>query len=121
MKGITMITIISKLENNLFDEILIKKGINNVNNLTLSNLLKNATFKTMCANGHIKVVKPAQKQEDKKTTSLNPEDMNYQELLKFVKEHQIETEGTKKANLLAAIKNYMKNERAEGESVSIPV
>ncbi len=111
MKGITMITIISKLENNLFDEILIKKGINKVNNLTLSNLLKNTTFKTMCANGYIKIVKPEQKQEDKKITSINPEDMNYQELLKFVKAHQIKTEGTKKVDLLAAIKKYME----EGE------
>lgn len=110
MKGGTMITIISKLENNLFDEILIKKGINKVDNLTLSKLLKNVAFNIMCTHGYIKVVTPVQKEEDKETTSINLEDMNYQELLKFVKAHEIKTEGTKKADLLIAVKSFMKNE-----------
>lgn len=108
MKGTKMITIISKLENNLFDDVLIKKGVNKVNNLVFSRLLKNTTFKSMRANGYIKVMKNKQTKQNNDNKTPDFKSMNYQQLLKFVKEHQIKTEGTKKVDLLSAIENYMK-------------
>ena len=109
-KGTKMLTIISKLENNLFDDILIKKGSNNVKNIELSSLLKNTTFKSMCAKGYIKILGNKQSKPQTDDKVLDFESMNYQELQKYVKAHQIKTNGTKKADLLAAIEIYMKNE-----------
>lgn len=105
-----MKTIISKLENNIFSGILVKKGTNKIFDKDYNVLLLDVNFCTFTGLGLIKVEGAISAKVKKAVAEVIEEvkksfdDMTYQELLKYVKKHNIKVPSTKKADILKVLK-----------------
>lgn len=103
-----MHTIISKLENNLFNGILIKKGENKVPDKDCLELIKDITFNRYVEKGFIKVEE--KKELKTKTPPANDgeteglENMKYQELVKLAKSKGIDTNKKKKEEIIKELR-----------------
>ena len=106
-----MYTIISKLENNLFSGILIKKGENKVTDKDCFELIKDITFNRYVETGFIKIEE--KKELKTKTPPTNDgetnneptlEEMKYQELVKLAKSKGIDTNKKKKEEIIKELR-----------------
>lgn len=97
-----MKTIISKLENNIFSGILVKKGINKISDKDYNVLLLDVNFCTFSGLGFIKI-KGAKFEKVKEEVKKSFDDMSYQELVAYVKANNIKTASKSKVDILAAI------------------
>lgn len=103
-----MQTIVSKLENNLFNWILIKKGENKVSDKDYLELIKDIIFKQYVENGFIKVEE--KKELKTKTPPTNEgetqglENMKYQDLVKLAKSKGIDTNKKKKEEIIKELR-----------------
>lgn len=104
-----MKTIISKLEDNLFSEILVKKGENNLQDKLVDELLKDKEFKAFVNAGYIKVQQPVKKVTKKVPPVSDGEkpdfaSMSYQQLKAYAKAYNITPKSQSKEDILNAIK-----------------
>lgn len=97
--------LISKIENNIIADTLIKKGINTISQEVYEKLSENKFFQSLIKNDYIKVI-------DKKIKSVKVEvsvkapdftKMSYQELKKYVVKNNIKTDSMKKDDILKAL------------------
>ena len=111
-----MIKINSLLENNIFDEILIKKGKNRISDDIYTQLLNNKTFNHFVDNGMIKIERSEcvtiDEQEpeyinipEEKETPINFDRISYNELKAYVIKNNIPVKSMKKVDILAALKD----------------
>ncbi len=106
--GGKMIKINSKLENNIFGGIELKKGINKYKNSDYARMSHDRNFKRHILVKNIEVmdlsepeaVKPQAKNEKEK---IDYTKMSYNELVKFVKANNIKTKSMKTADILEAL------------------
>jgi len=100
-----MIKIKSKLESNLFDGVLVKKGLNYIDEAIYKKLSKNKVFNKFCELGYIAGVAISKVKEVKQEIKNRPDfaSMSYQELKKYVKEHNIKVKSQSKADILEAL------------------
>lgn len=109
--------IVSKLENNIFSGILIKKGENKISDKDYKTLLLDVNFVTfvglkyLSVQGQIfpKVTKAVEEIKDKK---LDFENMTQPELKSYVIKNNIKVPSFKKVDILAALKQV----EEEGEN-----
>ena len=87
--------VLSKLENNKFSNIVVKKGLNLVNGKDFKILSKDVQFKSFVEKGYIRILL-----KTKKTEKPDFNSMNYNELKKYVKENNIEVPSLKKDDIL---------------------
>ena len=98
-----MTEIISRLENNLFSGILLKKGKNIITESVYKTLKSDKHFARFLAKGFIKTV--SEKKEDKQDKqAVNVDLTDYNELKRYVVENGIKTASIKKEDLLKAVK-----------------
>ena len=97
-----MKNIISLLENNLFSDVLIRKGVNTIADEVYTELCKNKQFKSFAEQGYIKVETETKKEDLNKEKSY--ENMSYSELKAYVQKNNIEVKSLKKADILEALK-----------------
>lgn len=100
-----MIKLISKLEANIFDNVLLKKGINVISEAAFNQLKKNKTFLNFFDAGFITHI-VAEKIKEAKTEIREKPDFSkfsYEDLKKYVKENNIKVSSMKKTDLLAAL------------------
>lgn len=93
-----MTIIYSKLENNVFSKILIKKGKNTINEEVYAELLKDKVFKNFLEKGFIKI---EDREEENKEIDFTK--MTYAELKAYVKANNIEVKSLKKDDILEAL------------------
>lgn len=101
-----MIKVKSKLENNIFDGVLIKKGYNIIENNVYFNVLeKNPTFTSFKAKGFIKDIAGECEVKKECKTEEKPDfaSMSYADLKKYVKDNNIEVESMKKDDIYKAL------------------
>lgn len=105
VREVKMIKLRSKLENNLLDNVLVKKGITYIEEEVYNKLLKNETFKKFCDLGYIAQVVVNKVKEAKKEISEKPDftKFSYQDLKKYVKEHNIKVKSQSKDDILKAL------------------
>lgn len=104
-----MVQIKSKLEANIFDGVLIKKGMNELTEEQAEIIFNNYTVKDLLQKGYLRVIdlKDIKVREAKKAN--NPEvkpdftKMSYNELKAYVGKHNIKTKSMKKDDLLEAL------------------
>lgn len=111
--------IISTLENNLFNGILIKKGENKIAEKICLELIKDITFKQYVEKGFIKIeekkeLKPKTPPTNNGGTNNEPaiygepdnalEDLKYQELVKLAKSKGIQTNKKKKEEIIKELR-----------------
>lgn len=89
--------IISALENNLFSNVLIKKGLNIIEDDIYKKLCSDKQFKIFLSRGYIK---PEAEEKEK-----NYEDMSYQELKRYVQKNNIKVNSFKRVDILEALKD----------------
>lgn len=102
-----MIKINSKLENNIFGGVELKKGINKYKNADYARMSHDRNFKRHILVKNIEImelsapgaVKPAGADKEK----IDYTKMSYNELVKFVKKNNIETKSMKTADILEAL------------------
>ena len=100
-----MINLKSKLENNIFDGVLVKKGISQIEEALFEKLSKNPTFVKFLEGGYILKV-AAQKVKEAKEEIKNKPDfskMSYNDLKKYVKDNKIEVKSLSKADIYEAL------------------
>lgn len=95
----------SKLENNIIDGVLIKKGISNIDEALFKKLSKNDTFIKFCELGYILNLAAKKVIEVKEEVSNKPDfaSMSYAELKKYVKDNKIKVKSQSKADIYAAL------------------
>lgn len=108
-----MIKLYSKLENNEFSGILVKKGLNTLTDEKFEILKHDSGFYQAMYNGFIDVTEdnpvaapepiPAPVENNDPPQPVDFNKMNYQQLLKYCKQNGIQVSSNKKADLLAAI------------------
>ena len=98
-----MQTIISKLENNTFNNVLIKKGKNIISDKKCIDLLKDNFFKSCVMKGLIKILEKEKKEINKENNS-NYENMKYQELVQIAKSRGIDTNKKKKEEIIKELR-----------------
>lgn len=100
-----MINIKSKLENNMFDNVLVKKGINHISEELFNKLKQNKTFKAFCDLGYIACTAKEKVKEVKEEIANKPDfsKFSYDELKAYVKKHNIKVPSLKKADILAVL------------------
>lgn len=96
-----MKTIISTLEDNIFLDVLIKKGINKIPDKVYNKLISSPVFRARMALGQIKLQGRQPKPAAKNGIDFNS--MSYEQLKKYVKDNNIKTESLKKADILKAL------------------
>lgn len=97
--------LISLLEDNYVAGVLIEKGNNTLTNQDFEKISNSPLFKQYVKFGHIILEKETE--EVKKAVAEdkpNFDEMSYEELKTYVKEHNIETPSMKKADILATLK-----------------
>lgn len=101
-----MHTIISKLENNTFNNVLIKKGKNLISDKKCIDLLQNDFFKNYVMKGLIKILEKEKKEikEINKENTPDYENMNYNDLVKYAKSKGIDTNKKKKAQIIEELR-----------------
>ena len=101
-----MQTIISKLENNTFNNVLIKKGKNLISDKKCIDLLQNDFFKNYVMKGLIKILEKEKKEikEINKENTPDYENMNYNDLVKYAKSKGIDTKKKKKAQIIEELR-----------------
>lgn len=119
-----MKVLFSKLENNVFSDVLIKKGRNLITDKDFEKLSTDYAFNRFWLAGFIgmgvpffkvqdgtmEIVEPVENIVEELTQTenkLNFDEMSYQELKTYVAENNIEATSNKKADLLEAIKNSL--------------
>lgn len=108
--------ILSKLENNIIEGVLIKKGKNTLKENDFIKLSKNPEFMRFVQDKKFileeqkkqevkETKKEAKKEPEKKDDKSDFDSMSYDELKKYVKENNIKVDSYKKADLLNTLKN----------------
>lgn len=113
-----MVKIKSTLEANIFDGVLIKKGINILSESEAEIIFNNYTVKDLLKKGYLRVIdlKDVKAKEEKKTEQKTKQkeekkddkkpdfaSMDYNDLKKYVKENNIQVESLKKEDILKAL------------------
>lgn len=100
-----MVKLKSKLENNIFDNVLVKKGINHISEELFNKLKQNKAFKSFCDLGYIACTVKEKVKEVKEELTNKPDfsAMSYDELKAYVKEHNIKVPSLKKVDILAVL------------------
>ena len=100
-----MKTIFSKLEDNIFSGILIKKGYNRLTDADVETLNKIISFTGFVSRKLIIIVRQAILSAPAGVTTVPDfENMEYQELKKYVKNNNIKPASMSKADILVALK-----------------
>lgn len=97
--------VFSKLENNIFENIEIKKGENLISDNHYLIIKKNPIFKNYVNNGFI-IVQEVKATKFKNDKIQDFDNMSYQELKKYAYENKIIATSNKKDDLLKAIKEF---------------
>lgn len=89
--------VLSKLENNKFSNVVVKKGLNLINDKDFKTLSDNTQFKSFVEKGYIQI-----KAKAKKINTEKPDfnSMDYNELKKYIKNNNIEVPSLKKDDIL---------------------
>lgn len=100
-----MIKLKSKLENNIIDGVLIKKGLNHIEDTVFDKLKQNKTFIKFLELGFISNLLLKKVKEVKTEINNKPDfaSMSYEDLKKYVKDNRIEVKSMKKADILEAL------------------
>lgn len=98
-----MIKLKSKLENNLIDGVLIKKGINHLEEAVYDKVSKSKVFIKFCELGYIVRLAVKKVKEIKEEKKPDFASMSYADLKKYVKENKIEVKSQSKADILEAL------------------
>lgn len=109
--------IVSKLENNIFSGILIKKGENKISDKDYNTLLLDVNFVTFVGLKYLSVqnktfTKVTEAVEEIKNEKPDFENMTQPELKSYVIKNNIEVQSFKKVDILAALKQI----EEEGEN-----
>lgn len=105
--------IVSKLENNIFSGILIKKGENKISDKDYNTLLLDTAFVTFLDHEYLSVQdKVTEVVEEIKNQKPDFENMTQPELKSYVIKNNIEVSSFKKVDILAALKQI----EEEGEN-----
>lgn len=104
-----MKTIISKLENNVFSGILVRKGKNKISDKDYQMLLTDVNFVTFISLEYLKVegaqfTKVTKAIKETIEEDLDFENMSYQDLKTYVRQNNIEVPSFKKADILVVLK-----------------
>lgn len=97
--------IISKLENNIYENIEIKKGENLISDNHYLIIKKNPIFKKYVNDGFI-IVQEVKAKKFKNNKIQDFDNMSYQELKKYAYKNKIIATSNKKDDLLKAIKEF---------------
>lgn len=97
--------VFSKLENNIFENIEIKKGENLISDNHYLIIKKNPIFKKYVNDGFI-IVQEVKAKKFKNNKIQDFDNMSYQELKKYAYENKIIATSNKKDDLLKAIKEF---------------
>lgn len=104
-----MKTIISKLENNVFSGILVRKGKNKISDKDYQTLLLDVNFVAFTGLNYLKVegaqfTKVAKAVDKTIEEDMDFESMSYQDLKAYVQKNNIEVPSLKKADILSVLK-----------------
>lgn len=99
-----MIEIKSKLENNVFGGVILKKGINKYRDCDYARMNFDKEFKKHLIVGNIQILglKPVEKPV-KKEKKPDYTKMSYKELVQYVKDNKIKIKSMKTADILEAL------------------
>lgn len=102
-----MKTIISKLEDNLFSGVLVKKGLNIIKDDIYRRLCGSKQFKQFCEGKYIEVTEAENGAAQGDTKDIKDTkdfgSMSYSELKAYVLENNIKVKSLKKADILEAL------------------
>lgn len=101
-----MIEIKSKLENNVFGGVVLKKGINKYRDCDYARMNFDKEFRKHLIVGNVQILglKPVEKPILKKE-KLDYTKMSYKELVQYVKDNKIKTKSMKTADILEALQS----------------
>ena len=95
-----MIKIKSKLENILFNGVLLKKGVFSYNHSQYARMSFDREFKKHILVGNIELLNFVRQEQEKPDFGKMP----YKELVAYVRQHKIKTKSMKSADILEALK-----------------
>lgn len=93
----------SKLEDNIFGGVLLKKGLHAYKNAEYTRMSFDKEFKKNVLVGNIVILNLKPTEEKKEETKPDFSKMSYKELVAYVKENGIKTKSMKLADILAAL------------------
>lgn len=93
----------SKLEDNIFGGVLLKKGLHGYKNAEYTRMSFDKEFKRNVLFGNIVILNLKPAEEKKEETKPDFTKMNYKELVAYVKENGIKTKSMKLADILTAL------------------
>lgn len=102
-----MIEIKSKLENNVFGGVVLKKGINKYRDCDYARMNFDKEFRKHLIVGNVQILglKPVEKPVKQKKEKPDYTKMSYKELVQYVKDNKIKTKSMKTADILEALQS----------------